>query len=137
MQAESRIKQRAAGCLWSIFIGDALSMPVHWFYNRNHITQMFGYINSYQACPPQHPTSILNLSSTGTGGRGTKGCFSFLPLGNQQGNIVGDVILKGKKHLWGQPNTHYHHGEKNDGKKLNLMTDRNESWRKYSEFALR
>jgi hypothetical protein len=70
MQTISRVKQRTTGCLWSIFVGDSLSMPVHWFYNRTHITQMFGYIDCYKDCPPTHPTSILNLSSTGTGGRG-------------------------------------------------------------------
>jgi ADP-ribosylglycohydrolase len=111
MQTASTLKLRASGCLWGIFIGDSLSMPVHWFYNRTHITQLFGYIETYQDCPSSHPTSILNLSSTGTGGRGMVSIVSRVTvLGDQNGNIVGDVILKGKKHLWGQPNMHYHHG---------------------------
>lgn len=30
--------------------------------------------------------------------------------GSRGQEIVGDVILKGRRHLWGRPNGHYHHG---------------------------
>jgi ADP-ribosyl-[dinitrogen reductase] hydrolase len=47
--------------------------------------------------PAQHPSSIMNLHSTGGQGRG-----------GQQGSIIGDVINHGKKQYWGQPGVHYH-----------------------------
>ena len=27
------MQDKVTGCLWSLFIGDAISMPVHWYYN--------------------------------------------------------------------------------------------------------
>lgn len=85
--------------LWGVFIADALSMPVHWYYNLAALRRDFGVIKTYEAPKASHPTSIMNLASTGTGGRG-----------GQAGNVVGDVILKGKKERWGKPGMHYHHG---------------------------
>ena len=83
-----------------LFIADALSMPVHWYYNPGDITREFpGGIRRFEAAPAKHPTSIMNLHSTSGGGRG-----------GQSGSIVGDVILKGKKSLWGQKGIHYHYG---------------------------
>jgi len=44
--------------------------------------------------------SIMNLSNTGGGGRGS-----------DKGDIVGSVILHGKKQFWGRGmNSHYHIG---------------------------
>jgi ADP-ribosylglycohydrolase len=83
-----------------LFIADALSMPVHWYYDPGDIFRQFpGGIQGFEAAPAQHPSSIMNLHSTSGGGRG-----------GQRGSIVGDVILKGRKDLWGQPGIHYHHG---------------------------
>ena len=52
----------------------------------------------------------MSLSSTGAAGRGS-----------QQGEVVGSVILHGKKHLWGQPNRHYHYGLRSGDNTLNLL----------------
>ena len=83
-----------------MFIADALSMPVHWYYDPGDIIRQFpGGIRCFEAAPARHPSSIMNLHSTSGGGRGGQG-----------GSIVGDVILKGKKSLWGQQGIHYHHG---------------------------
>ncbi len=91
---------RAQSGLQLLFIADALSMPVHWYYNPSDITHDFpGGVQRFEAAPARHPSSIMNLHSTAGGGRG-----------GQSGNIVGDVILKGKKELWGQKGIHYHHG---------------------------
>lgn len=78
--------QHAQSGLQLLFIADALSMPVHWYYNPGDITREFPCgIRRFEAAPAKHPSSIMNLHSTSGGGRG-----------GQSGNIVGDVILKGK-----------------------------------------
>jgi ADP-ribosyl-[dinitrogen reductase] hydrolase len=104
---------RAAAALWGIFIADALSMPVHWYYDTSALKRDYGKISTYQAPKEKHPTSIMNLASTGVGGRGS-----------QSASIVGDVILKGKKHLWGKSGTHYHHGMKAGENTLNALCSR-------------
>jgi ADP-ribosylglycohydrolase len=35
------VRERAAASLWGIFIGDALAMPVHWYYNLATLKQHF------------------------------------------------------------------------------------------------
>lgn len=98
-------RRRAKAALANLFIGDALSMPVHWFYNPGDILRQFPPhgIQGMEAAPEVHPSSIMALHSTSRGGRGQQGSAA-------QTDIVGDVILKGKRHLWGRPNGHYHHG---------------------------
>lgn len=39
------------GSLWGMFVADALSMPVHWYYNVGAIDSDFGLITDYQ--PPK------------------------------------------------------------------------------------
>ena len=65
----------AASCnLWSkpyikigLFIGDAVSMPVHWYYDVTMIKFDFkGWISKYESPKDQHPTSILKISNTGS-----------------------------------------------------------------------
>jgi len=91
---------KARSGLQLMFIADALSMPVHWYYDPRDISRQFpGGIQGFEAAPAGHPSSIMNLHSTSGGGRG-----------GQSGSIVGEVILKGRKGLWGQPGVHYHHG---------------------------
>ena len=98
-------RQRVKAALANLFIGDSLSMPAHWFYNPGDIIRIFGEngITGLEAAPLVHPSSIMSLHSTSAGGR------SRLQAKSHR-EIVGDVILKGRRHLWGQPNTHYHHG---------------------------
>ena len=100
---------RIKGALWGMFVGDALAMPVHWYYNVAALQQDFGTIRDYQAPKAFHPSSIMALASTGRAGRG-----------DQHGEVVGSVILKGKKPYWGQPNTHYHQGMRPGDNTLNL-----------------
>jgi len=98
-------RRRVKAALINLFIGDSLSMPVHWFYNPGDIIRFFGKngITGLEAAPETHPSSIMSLHSTTGGGR-SRG----QPNSGQE--IVGDVILKGRRHLWGRPNGHYHHG---------------------------
>jgi ADP-ribosyl-[dinitrogen reductase] hydrolase len=91
---------RTKGCLWGMFIGDALAMPVHWYYNRDRLIEDFGEITKYEAPKPTFPESQMNKSDTGGPG-----------MGPFDSNIIGDVICHGKKHLWARDlGLHYHHG---------------------------
>ena len=105
--------ERMRGALWGMFIGDALAMPVHWYYNIAALWQDFGQIRDYQAPKANHPNSIMNLANTAKAGRGS-----------QEGDIVGNVILKGKKQHWGQANRHYHQGMQAGDNTLNLLCAR-------------
>ncbi len=98
------LRNRARSCLELIFCGDALSMPVHWFYRPADILRYFPPlgITAMEAAPADHPSAIMTLHSTRRGGR------KNVAQGNSE--IVGDVILRGRANLWQQPGTHYHHG---------------------------
>lgn len=104
---------RLRGALWGMFVGDALAMPVHWYYNIAALQRDFGVIRDYQPPKSEHPSSIMALANTGKAGRGT-----------QDGNVVGDVILLGKKHHWGKANRHYHQGMQAGDNTLNLLCAR-------------
>jgi ADP-ribosylglycohydrolase len=103
---ETRInQQRARAALQSLFVGDALAMPVHWYYNPMDIYRQFrGGIQKMEAAPAHHPSSTMSLHSTSQGGRSGA-------RGDKPGReIVGEVILKGRRQYWGKTNSHYHHG---------------------------
>ena len=102
--------ERLRGALWGMFVGDALAMPAHWYYDVTALRRDFGVLNDYQDPKDYHPNSILSLSSTGGPGRGSKA-----------GDVIGSVILHDKKHLWGQPHRHYHHGLRGGDNTLNLL----------------
>jgi ADP-ribosyl-[dinitrogen reductase] hydrolase len=102
------------GSLLGSFIGDALSMPVHWYYNQLDIKKDFGgWISNYEAPQSQHPTSIMHAASTGGQGRG-----------NQSGDIIGSLILHDKKSFWGKEKVHYHQGMKKGMNTLNSHVTR-------------
>lgn len=67
-------RTRVKAALVNLYIGDALSMPVHWFYNPVDILKAFppNGITKMQAAPQYHPSSIMNLHSTTSGGRKSK-----------------------------------------------------------------
>jgi ADP-ribosylglycohydrolase len=101
---ENHITSRAIAALQNLFIGDALAMPVHWFYNVHDLDKAFpNGIKTFEAPPEYHPSSIMSLHSTSGGGRKSAG-------GQGRTNVVGDVILKGKSQYWDRPNVHYHQG---------------------------
>jgi hypothetical protein len=43
-----------------MFVGDALAMPVHWYYDVAALQRDFGTIRNYQAPKDFHPNSILS-----------------------------------------------------------------------------
>jgi len=51
---------RIANALWGLFIGDALAMPAHWYYNPDNIAAAFdGGIRRYEPAPHPHPESFM------------------------------------------------------------------------------
>lgn len=94
-------------------------MPVHWFYRPADILRFFPPhgITKMEAAPAEHPSSIMSLHSTSAGGRRRSSearTSSHANLNSAQGRelsgeVVGDIILKGKRELWGGNRTHYHH----------------------------
>lgn len=113
-------RQRARAGLRNQFVADALAMPVHWFYNPLEIDRAFpGGIRTLEAAPAHHPSSIMALHSTSKGGRGAQS--SRDPNGNE---IVGDIILKGRRQYWGVPHMHYHHGMRAGENTLNAHCTR-------------
>ena len=53
--------------LAGLFMGDAVAMPVHWYYNVPAIKDDYnGWISKYEKPKDDHPTSILRHSNTGT-----------------------------------------------------------------------
>jgi len=69
-----------------------------------------------EAAPADHPSSIMSLHSTEAGGRKSAARsqsnsrqLSETNAIQLEGEVVGDIILKGKRELWGGNSTHYHH----------------------------
>ena len=80
---------RIRGALLGLFIGDALAMPVHWYYDTDALQRDYGKINGYVKPRNPHPDSILWRSS-----------FPVL-------RGVAD-ILHDQRQYWGKRNIHYH-----------------------------
>jgi ADP-ribosyl-[dinitrogen reductase] hydrolase len=110
MVGEFHKLDRWRGALWGMFVGDALAMPVHWYYDVAALQQDFGVVRDFQPPRDFHPSSIMPLASTGGAGRGS-----------HEGEVVGSMILHGKKHLWDRPNRHYHDGLRSGDNTLNLL----------------
>jgi len=104
---------RTAAALQGLFVGDALSMPVHWYYRVGDIVREFGPhgITDLQPAPARHPSSIMSLHDTARGGRRSAASSRRGAAANQpRPDIVGEVILKGRRERWNVPGGHYHHG---------------------------
>ena len=68
---------------------DAISMPVHWYYDRAALARDYGHVDRYLAPKSPHADSILWRSS-------------YVPL-NEQGDI-----LREQAQYWGRRGVHYH-----------------------------
>jgi ADP-ribosyl-[dinitrogen reductase] hydrolase len=110
----STLRDRIRGALWCSLVSDALSMPVHWYYNPSDISAQFGRISSYVAPHEFHPQSIMPQSNTLGGGRAQFAAVKEVP-------VVGGVILKGKEKYWGSKPYHYHYGMKPGQNTLNSL----------------
>ena len=91
---------RKKAALIGLFIADAVAMPVHWMYDLYQLKADYGVIRGYVKPKDEFRGSIMNLSNTGGGGRGS-----------DEKSIIGDVINHGKKQYWRKGgNFHYHMG---------------------------
>ena len=98
MCESTNLLDRQKSALMGLFIADAVASPAHWFYNLDQLKQTYGTIKGYVKPAQKMQGSIMNLSNTGGGGRGS-----------DQGSIIGDVINHGKKQFWLKGgNYHYH-----------------------------
>jgi len=93
---------RRAGFAFGSFVGDALAMPVHWYYDRAAMSEDYGEVRDYLAPRNPHPGSILWRSS-----------YTAL---NERGNILHD-----QAQYWGQTGVHYHQFLKAGENTLNLQ----------------
>ena len=94
-------RERAEAALLGMFIGDALSMPVHWYYDTMALHRDYGTVRDYLAPHGQHPTSIMDR-------------VSYDPV-NRHGEI-----LHGQARYYGVAHVHYHQFLKAGENTLNL-----------------
>lgn len=91
--------------LWGTVIGDALAMPVHWYYSTRDIKDGYGgWLTGYTAPNVKHPTSILTLSATADAGRSNQK--------DEKTPVIGSVILHDRLKYWqsNDRSIHYHQG---------------------------
>ena len=80
---------RYRGAALGAFIGDALAMPAHWYYDTEALWRQFGRIDSYRRPPREHPNSIL--------------WRSVYEPAEPEYDILGD-----QRRYWGRRRVHYH-----------------------------
>ncbi len=80
---------RRAGALWGMFVGDALAMPVHWYYDRAALEHDYGKVRDYLAPRNPHPESYRAKAS-------------YQPVNSKA------EILHDQARYWGQSGIHYH-----------------------------
>ena len=80
---------RQRGCLLGAFLGDALAMPVHWYYDRAALARDYGRVADLVAPRNPHADSILWRSS--------------YTAPQAKGEILHD-----QAQYWGQRGVHYH-----------------------------
>lgn len=80
---------RKRGCLLGAFLGDALAMPVHWYYDRQSLARDYGRVVNLVAPKNPHADSILWRSSYSAP------------------NAKGEILHEQAKY-WGQRGIHYH-----------------------------
>lgn len=104
MSAKSRFQatSRSLGALYGLYVGDALAMPVHWYYNREALRRDYGRVTDYMAPKSPHPDSILWRSS--------------YKAPNTKGEILHD-----QARYWGQKGVHYHQFLRAGENTLNLQ----------------
>lgn len=77
------------GAIYGIFIGDALAMPVHWYYDTEALHRDYGEVSHYLPPRNPHPDSILWRSSYSASSGATD-------------------ILHEQGQYWGKKGIHYH-----------------------------
>jgi len=88
MESQS-ITSLCRGALYGMYIGDALAMPVHWYYDRNSLARDYGTVTDYLSPKNPHPDSELWK-------------HHYKPMGPK------DNILHDQARYWGTREIHYH-----------------------------
>ncbi|MEM1221400.1 MAG: ADP-ribosylglycohydrolase family protein [Verrucomicrobiota bacterium] len=83
------MNDRIQNAMMGALVADAVSMPVHWYYDTSTLDRDYPDLESYRAPRNPHPDSILWRSK-------------YQPL-NKKGEILHDQAK-----FWGQRNVHYH-----------------------------
>ncbi len=83
-------------------VADALSLPVHWYYDTNALDRDYPELESYQSPKNPHPDSILWRSK-------------YTPR-NRKGDILHD-----QAQYWGQRGVHYHQFLPAGGNSVNFL----------------
>ena len=102
MSLTANLSDTLMGMTMGSFIGDALAMPVHWYYDRSALHRDYGLVRDYMAPRSPHSDSILWRSA-------------YIAL-NDRGNILHD-----QAHYWGQRGIHYHQFLRAGENTLNLQ----------------
>lgn len=97
--------ERVSGAMFGMFIGDALAMPVHWYYDTQALQEDYGKVSDYLQPRNPHPDSILWRSSYTPS---KKSCD----------------ILHGQGQYWGKRDIHYHQFLRAGENTLNLQLAR-------------
>lgn len=105
MNSTVEIDDRLKAALLGIFIGDALAMPVHWYYDTLALIRDYGTVKDYLQPKNPHPDSILWRSS-------------YTPP-NKTAEILHDQAK-----YWGKKDIHYHQFLKPGENTLNLKLAR-------------
>ena len=98
----SDLDGRKRGCLLGAFLGDALAMPVHWYYDRGALARDYGRVTELVAPKNPHADSILWRSSYAAP------------------NANGDILHDQAK-FWGRRGVHYHQFLRAGGNTLNMQ----------------
>ena len=98
-------KDRLSGALLGMFIGDALAMPVHWYYDTQALVNDYGKVTNYLRPRNPHPDSILWRSAYAP------------PPGTPD-------ILHDQAQYWGKRDIHYHQFLRAGENTLNLQLAR-------------
>ncbi len=93
---------RLTGALFGAFIGDALAMPVHWYYDTAAMARDYGWVKDFVQPRNPHPDSILWRSK-------------YRPVRPDAD------ILHSQAQFWGQRGIHYHQFLKAGENTLNLQ----------------
>lgn len=105
MTYSAPLEDRISGAFFGMFIGDALAMPVHWYYDTHALRRDYGEVTNFLQPRNPHPDSILWRSS-------------YLPV-----NSKAD-ILREQAQYWGKKGIHYHQFLKAGENTLNLKLAR-------------
>lgn len=89
MNNNLEIYDRYKGAETGAYIGDALAMPAHWYYDQAELQKVFGHITGFRDPPEIHTGSFLWRSS-------------YEPEETEY-----DILGKQRKY-WGVKNIHYH-----------------------------